>query len=277
MRTIESLEEIRQISESLRQGLKTIALVPTMGYLHDGHLALVEKARSRADVVITSIFVNPTQFAEGEDLAVYPRDPAGDARKLESAGCDLLFTPSVAEIYPPNFNTYVSVEGITGLFEGSFRPTHFRGVTTVVAKLFNITRPHIALFGQKDAQQVAVIRKMITDLNFDVRLVVVETMREADGLAMSSRNVYLSQEDRVHAVTISRALRAAREALLAGSGLEDARFRMREEISPAIAIDYAEIIDGDLFEPATDASKHLVGIFAGRVGRTRLIDNMTIR
>jgi pantoate--beta-alanine ligase len=277
MRTIESLEEIRQISESLRQGLKTIALVPTMGYLHDGHLALLEKARSRADVVVASIFVNPTQFAEGEDLAVYPRDPEGDARKLESAGCDLLFTPSVSEIYPPTFGTYVSVEGITSLFEGSFRPTHFRGVTTIVAKLFNIIRPHLAVFGQKDAQQVAVIRKMIADLDYDIRLVVVETMREADGLAMSSRNVYLTEEDRAHALTISRALRAAREALAAGAGVEDARFRMREELSPAIELDYAEIIDGDLFEPATDHSQRLVGIFAGRIGRTRLIDNMALK
>src|SRR5688572_4647623 len=161
MRTIDAIDDLRQLSESMRQGLRTIALVPTMGYLHDGHLALVEKARSRADVVVTSIFVNPTQFAAGEDLSVYPRDPEGDTRKLEEAGCDILFTPSASAMYPDGFDTYVQVDGITSLFEGSFRPTHFRGVTTVVAKLFNIVRPHFAIFGQKDAQQVAVIRKMI--------------------------------------------------------------------------------------------------------------------
>jgi pantoate--beta-alanine ligase len=276
MRTIESVEEIRYICESFRQGLKTIALVPTMGYLHDGHLALVEKGRSRADVVVASIFVNPTQFAPTEDLSTYPRDPDGDARKLEQAGCDILFAPPVEQIYPDGFSSSVQVDGITSTFEGAFRPTHFRGVTTVVAKLFNIVRPHVAVFGQKDAQQVAVIRKMIVDLDYDIRLVVVETLREPDGLAMSSRNVYLTPEDRRHALSISRALRAAREAIAAGAGLEDARFRLREELSPAITLDYAEIIDGDRFEPATDSSKRLVGIFAGRVGKTRLIDNMEL-
>ena len=276
MRTIDAIDDLRQLSESMRQGLRTIALVPTMGYLHDGHLALVEKARSRADVVVTSIFVNPTQFAQGEDLSVYPRDPDGDARKLEAAGCDILFTPAPAAMYPPGFDSFVQVDGVTSLFEGAFRPTHFRGVTTVVAKLFNIVRPRYAYFGQKDAQQVAVIRKMIVDLDFDIRMIVVETLREADGLAMSSRNVYLSEDDRRHALTISRALRAAREAISGGASLDDARQRMLKELSPAIQVDYAEIIDGDRFEPATDLSGRLVGIFAGRVGRTRLIDNMEL-
>lgn len=276
MRTIEGIDDLRELSESMRQGLRTIALVPTMGYLHDGHLALVEKARTRADVVVASIFVNPTQFAAGEDLSVYPRDPDGDARKLEEAGCDILFTPSASEMYPDGFDSFVQVDGITASFEGAFRPTHFRGVTTVVAKLFNIVRPHFAIFGQKDAQQVAVVRKMIADLDFGIRLVVVETLREPDGLAMSSRNVYLSEDDRRHAVSISRALRAAREAIAGGASLERARQKMKAEISPAIEIDYAEIIDGDRFQPATELSGRLVGIFAGRVGRTRLIDNMEL-
>jgi pantoate--beta-alanine ligase len=276
MKIIDSIVEMQALAQSLRVSWKTIGFVPTMGYLHDGHLALVEKARAKADVVTASIYVNPTQFAPGEDLDRYPRDPEGDQRKLESAGCDVLFMPRSEEIYPSGFGTYVTVGGLSERFEGAFRPEHFRGVATVVAKLFNIVQPQVAVFGQKDAQQVAVIRRMIADLNFDVRLVVGETVREASGLAMSSRNVYLSDADRAEAVTISRALFAARDAVSGGGSLEEARHAMRRELSPAIALDYAEIVDADTFDAAGEDARAPLAIVAGRVGRTRLIDNLPL-
>jgi pantoate--beta-alanine ligase len=247
-----------------------------MGYLHQGHIALVERGRREADAVVASIFVNPTQFAPNEDFAAYPRDLEGDSRKLEAAGCDLLYLPRQEEIYPAGFSTYISVEGITGRYEGEFRPTHFRGVTTVVAKFFNIIAPDVALFGQKDAQQVAVIRQMIRDLNFDIRLVVVDTIREPDGLAMSSRNVYLSPKDRQQALTISRALLAAYDAISRGATLAEATALMRSSLSPEIKVEYADIINDETFQPATNGDSSLRGIVAGRVGRTRLIDNMKL-
>jgi pantoate--beta-alanine ligase len=274
MRIINDISECQASSRLLWREGKRIGLVPTMGYLHDGHLALVERARAESDVVVTSIFVNPTQFAANEDLTTYPRDEEGDRKKLESAGCDILFMPGAAEMYPKDFSTYVTVEGITSRYEGAFRPTHFRGVSTIVAKLFNIIMPHVAVFGQKDAQQVAVIRRMIRDLNFDIRLVVIETIRESDGLAMSSRNVYLSDSDRRHALSISRALMAAREAMAQGATPDEAGDALRRTLSPDIQLDYADIINAETFEPATDADGELLGVIAGRIGRTRLIDNM---
>jgi pantoate--beta-alanine ligase len=274
MRIISDISECQASSRSLWREGKRIGFVPTMGYLHDGHLALVERARAESDVVVTSIFVNPTQFAANEDLTTYPRDEEGDRRKLESAGCDFLFMPSAAEIYPNDFSTYVTIEGITSRYEGAFRPTHFRGVSTIVAKLFNIVMPHVAVFGQKDAQQVAVIRRMIRDLNFDIRLVVIDTIRESDGLAMSSRNVYLSDTDRSHALSISRALIAAREAMASGATPDEAGDALRRTLSPVIQLDYADIINAETFELATDTDEELLGVIAGRIGRTRLIDNM---
>lgn len=276
MKIIDSIVEMQALAQSLRVSWKTIGFVPTMGYLHDGHLALVEKARAKADVVAASIYVNPTQFAPGEDLDRYPRDPEGDQRKLESAGCDILFMPRNEDIYPAGFSTYVTVGGLSERFEGAFRPEHFRGVATVVAKLFNIVQPQVAVFGQKDAQQVAVIRRMIADLNFDVRLAVGETVREKSGLAMSSRNVYLSDADRTEAVSISRALFAACDAVSGGGSLEEARHVMRRELSPAIVLDYAEIVEADTFEAAGEDACSPLAIVAGRVGRTRLIDNLPL-
>jgi len=276
MITIESVEELRSLVRRARVEGKRIGFVPTMGYLHAGHIALVERVKSAADLVVASIFVNPTQFAPSEDLATYPRDIDGDRSKLEAAGCDIVFIPGVEAMYPEGFSTYVLVDGITARYEGALRPTHFRGVATVVAKLFNLVCPDVAAFGQKDAQQVAVIRRMIRDLNFGVELLVVETVREQDGLAMSSRNVYLTDDDREHAVTISRALFAARDAVVAGAAPRDAEKAMRRTLSPNISLDYADIVDADTFEPTTDPDAPLLAIVAGRVGRTRLIDNLPL-
>ncbi len=275
MRIIESLNQMRDASLEARGNGRSVGFVPTMGYLHAGHLALVERARREADIVAASIYVNPTQFAPGEDLSRYPRDPEGDAAKLQAAGCDLLYLPRQEEIYPEGFGTYVAAEGITSRYEGASRPTHFRGVTTIVAKLFNIVLPDVAVFGQKDAQQVAVIAKMIRDLSYGVRLVVVETMREPDGLAMSSRNVYLSADERREALSISAALRAAREAVRGGETLHGAIEHMRRTLSPAFAPDYVDVVDPGTFEPATGGGAGLA-IIAGRIGRTRLIDNMLL-
>ncbi|MEO5928376.1 MAG: pantoate--beta-alanine ligase [Candidatus Kapaibacterium sp.] len=275
MKLIESLAEIRLMCEALRREGKRIGLVPTMGYLHDGHLALIKRARRDADVVIATIFVNPTQFAAGEDLSTYPRDPDGDRRKLEDAGCDILYLPRHDEIYPDGFASYVTVDGLALKYEGAFRPTHFRGVATIVAKFFNIINPDVAVFGRKDAQQAAVIRQMIRDLSYGVRLIVEDTVREADGLAMSSRNVYLSPEEREESLSISRALGVARDAIAGGATVDEAERLMRAALSPVIVLDYADIIDPRTFEHGVEGGE-LLGIFAGRVGRTRLIDTMVM-
>lgn len=270
------IDNIVDLRAALGKQAGRVGFVPTMGYLHAGHVALVKHARAAADLVVASIYVNPTQFAPTEDLATYPRDLDGDARKLEEAGCDLLFTPKNGEIYPEGYATYITVGDVTDRYEGAFRPDHFRGVATVVAKLFNIVSPDIAVFGQKDAQQVAVIRKMIRDLNYGIELVVVDTVREPDGLAMSSRNVYLSEEDRREAISISQALLAARETLAGGGTVGEATERMRGTLSKAIELDYADIIDPETFREARDGDSPLLGIIAGRIGRTRLIDNMRL-
>jgi len=277
MTLIETVDDARAYCRAERLRSRRIAIVPTMGYLHAGHLALVDRARAVADVVVTTLFVNPTQFAAGEDLSTYPRDVEGDRRKLQEAGCDMLFVPRAGDIYPDAFSTYLAVEGITSRYEGAYRPTHFRGVTTIVAKFFNILAPDVAVFGQKDAQQVAVVRKMIRDMSYGVELEVVETMREPEGLAMSSRNVYLTAEDRREALSISRALRAARDAYAAGASVASATELMRSALSPAIVPDYADIIDPETFlQAGEDAAGDLLAIFAGRVGRTRLIDNLPL-
>lgn len=276
MKEIMGMDQMRAACAEVRRSGRTLGFVPTMGYLHDGHLALVERARDEADVVAASIYVNPTQFAPGEDLATYPRDPEGDRAKLESAGCDILFLPQSGEIYSDDFGTYVVMEDISSRYEGAFRPTHFRGVATIVAKLFNIVGPDVAIFGQKDAQQVAVIGRMIRDLSYGIRLVVVDTVRDPDGLAMSSRNVYLSAEERREALSISAALRAGRESIAGGAGAPEALELMRATLSPSITPDYIDIIDPETFDHPANGSGPLLGIFAGRVGRTRLIDNMRL-
>ena len=239
MQIVRNSEELTRATAQLRRAGK-LALVPTMGALHAGHMALVEEAQRRVERIAASIFVNPMQFAEGEDLDRYPRQEAEDAEALDKAGCDLLWLPSVADIYPQGFATRVSVSGVSDRWEGEARPGHFDGVATVVAKLLLSVRPDIALFGEKDFQQLVVIRRMATDLNIPVEIVGVPTVREADGLALSSRNAYLSEEERRQAVALPRALEAARAAILSGSGiaevLEEAKNRSATEDSPELII-----------------------------------------
>lgn len=213
---ITGISDMQRTSEQLRLQGKRIAVVPTMGYLHEGHLSLIRIARGHSDVVITTIFVNPTQFAPSEDFEKYPRDLEQDRRLAASAGCDIVFHPDAKEMYPQDYLTYVEVEKLTGVLEGAFRPTHFRGVSTVVAKLFSITKPHVAVFGQKDAQQALVIRQMTRDLDFDVQIIVAPIVREADGLAMSSRNVFLAENERRDAVALNESLRLAEKMIQSG-------------------------------------------------------------
>lgn len=252
-----------------------IGLVPTMGALHEGHLSLVELARAREDVVVMSIFVNPTQFGPNEDLASYPRDEARDLALAEAAGVDVVFLPAVDDMYPPGDDTRISVGSLATILEGEDRSGHFDGVCTVVAKLFNIVYPHRAYFGQKDAQQVAVVKKMVADLAFPIEIVVGPTLREPDGLALSSRNAYLSSEERARANVIHTALQRGREVLRA-EGPDAAEKAMWELlVASDLQPSYARAVDPDTFAPPTDGGPALLAI-AARLGRTRLIDNLLI-
>ena len=251
MRTLRSISEARQALQAFRRG--RIALVPTMGALHAGHEALIAAARAECDTVVVSLFVNTAQFDDDADLVAYPRDEARDAEIAAAAGADVLFAPSAAEIYPPGYQTWVDVEELSRGLEGEHRPGHFRGVATVCLKLFNIVEPHFAYFGQKDAQQVAVVRRMVADLNLDVVVRAIETVRDPDGLALSSRNSRLSVDERARAVALPRAL-ATRDPDLA------------RELLAGLDIDYVEVAD---FDPPVLAA-------AVRVGSTRLIDNVVL-
>ncbi|MEM7330522.1 MAG: pantoate--beta-alanine ligase [Chloroflexota bacterium] len=255
-------------------------LVPTMGYLHQGHLSLVEKASLDNERVIATIFVNPTQFAEGEDLSSYPRNLERDLSLLEKAGCDFVFVPQDREMYPAGFQTAVSVNVITKNLEGASRPTHFGGVATVVSKLFNITQPTRAYFGQKDAQQTIVLKQLVQDLNFNLELIVCPTVREADGLAMSSRNAYLSEAERTQAPILNQALNAAKSKILAGeSDAEQIRQLIKQtiETQPLAKIDYVSVANGHSLEELTQIEKgDLLLSTAVFFGKTRLIDNLPI-
>jgi pantoate--beta-alanine ligase len=247
-----------------------------MGALHAGHLSLVRIAREHADRVVASVFVNPAQFGPGEDFNSYPRQPEKDAAMLEEAGCDLLFLPGVETIYPPGNATFVEPAGAAEGLEGAFRPGHFRGVATVVCALFNLVRADVAVFGEKDAQQLAVVRQMVRDLHLPVEIVPGPTIREADGLAMSSRNAYLSAEERQAATVLHRSLRAAEELIGAGERRADAvRERMREVLNtePLARVEYAEVVDADSFRPVEVLKGRLVLPLTVRIGGTRLIDN----
>jgi pantoate--beta-alanine ligase len=279
MKTITTISEMRSLADSLRRQGKTIGFVPTMGFLHEGHLSLMKKAREENDVVVTSIFVNPTQFGPQEDLDRYPRDAEGDARKCGSVGVDHLFLPTSTEMYPAQPSVYVTVEDLSGVLEGAVRPGHFRGVATVVAKLFHIVRPHRAYFGQKDYQQCAVIRRMVQGLDLDVEVIVLRTVRELDGLAMSSRNVYLDGEQRRKAACLYRALRAGEELVRAGTREpEKVRQKMRAVMlaETGVAVDYAEVADPDTLQPLETIADDMVLLVAARIGTTRLIDNMLV-
>jgi len=257
----------------------SVGLVPTMGYLHEGHLSLVRGARANDDVVVVSIFVNPTQFGPQEDYKRYPRDLDRDLALLREERADVVFMPPVEEMYPEGFSTYVEVSGVTEVLEGAHRPGHLRGVTTVVAKLFVIVQPHRAYFGRKDAQQLLVIRKMVRDLNMDVAVVGLPTVREPDGLAMSSRNAYLSPGEREAAPVLSRSLRLAEE--LWGQGERDAtviRQRMNDLIAaePLARVDYVSVADAESLRELDRIEGPALVSLAVRIGRTRLIDNVTL-
>jgi len=263
-------------ADTVRAEGGTISLVPTMGFFHDGHLALMRKACDIADQVVVSLFVNPIQFGPNEDLARYPRAFERDAELAAATGVAVLFAPTAEEVYPAGFRTKVSVSGLTETLCGVSRPGHFDGVTTVVAKLFHMVKPHLAVFGAKDFQQLAVIRKMVADLNWDVNIIAHPIVREKDGLAMSSRNTYLSGEERTKALCLSRALQLARERVAAGE--RDAA-RLREEILQYIiaygdvTIDYVAIVDAETLVSCDTITAGSLLALAVRIGRTRLIDN----
>lgn len=279
MRLAKRIAEVRAATQRTRRQGRKIALVPTMGAIHEGHLSLVRRARELSDFVAASIFVNPLQFGPHEDFERYPRDLARDCQLLEREGVELLFAPSVEELYPRGFSTYVEVKGLSDKLEGRSRPGHFRGVTTVVLKLFNIFSPDLALFGQKDAQQAIIIKRMARDLDLPVEIVVCPTVREADGLACSSRNLYLSAEERRAATVLHRALRQAEKIIASG---EQSSAKIIEgmrgiiEAEPLARIDYIAVTDLDRLEPCEVVSGGALISLAVFIGNTRLIDNAVV-
>ncbi len=276
MKIVEKINDMRQLRQHITE---PVGFVPTMGYLHEGHLALVRQAKTENSSVVVSIFVNPTQFGPQEDFEKYPRDHELDLAILEKEKTDIVFMPSVAEIYPPQFNSWVDVGKVTERLEGATRPTHFRGVTIVVAKLFNIVQPTRAYFGQKDAQQLIVIKKMAADLNMNLEIVSVPTVREPDGLAMSSRNIYLNSEQRQAAVVIYQALSRTQE--LYSQGEKDAE-RIRQEMialikkQPLVDIDYVSIADNETLDELDTVKLPALVSLAVKIGKTRLIDNIVL-
>jgi pantoate--beta-alanine ligase len=272
-------DAVRQQVAAWRQEGDTIGFVPTMGALHEGHLSLLRLARGVARRVVVSVFVNPTQFGPGEDFNLYPRQLGTDSAMLEAAGCDLLFAPDVETLYPPGHSTFVEPGGPALGLEGERRQGHFRGVATVVSTLFLLVRPDAAVFGEKDAQQLAVIRRMTRDLHFGIQIVAAPTVREADGLAMSSRNVLLSAEERRAAPVLHRALQAAGATVTGGerraAEVRDAMHRV-VAAEPLAHLDYAEVVDADTFQPVAALAGRIVLPIAARVGRTRLIDNFQL-
>lgn len=255
---------------------RPIGFVPTMGALHAGHLALAQRAREESTTVAASIFLNPLQFGANEDLDRYPRDLESDRAKFSAAGVDVLFLPTQAVMYPPDFSTSVDVGDMGTRYEGASRPTHFRGVTTVVSKLINIVRPDTVYLGQKDAQQTAVLRRMIRDLDVPASIVIVPTEREPDGLAMSSRNVYLTAQEREAAPTLHHALQALRMAMQMGKSKADAVAAARTRLDPNAELDYLDVVDANTFLPIDVLSAPAFVIGAARFGKTRLIDNLWI-
>ena len=272
----------RNVAEmrAARKALKgPVGLVPTMGYLHEGHLTLVRHSKAENTSTVVSIFVNPTQFGQNEDFGKYPRAPEIDLTMLEKLATDVVFMPTPEVIYPPRFNTWVTVEKVTERLEGAVRPGHFRGVATVVNKLFNIVQPDKAYFGQKDAQQCVVVKKMASDLNMPLEIVIVPTVREPDGLAMSSRNVYLSTEERRSAIVLSQSLKLAEDMIAKGEkNAERIRGEMRAiiEREPKAVIDYVSIADGNTLDELNEIKPGAVISLAVRFGRTRLLDNMVV-
>jgi pantoate--beta-alanine ligase len=275
-----SIDEMRSASRAARQAGRRLGLVPTMGALHEGHLSLVRAARSSADIVAASIFVNPTQFGPNEDLAKYPRSFERDRDLLQSEGVELLFAPSVEEMYSAGAVTWVTVEELSNKLDGRSRPRHFRGVTTVVSKLFHIVEPDVAFFGQKDAAQVAIIRRMVRDLNLPVHITVCPIVREPDGLAMSSRNAYLDPEQRKEALVLQRSLLVVQQLIEQGeNSAGNLIVAGRQEFAdkPSVRLDYFEIVNPDTLDPIQAIEDHALIAVAAYVGGTRLIDNLLIR
>jgi pantoate--beta-alanine ligase len=276
MRIVATIAEFSKLRSKLAG---PVGFVPTMGYLHEGHLSLVRQAKTENPSVVASIFVNPTQFGPKEDFARYPRDPERDLAMLEKEGTDIVFMPAAEEMYPPGFNSWVEVGGLTGKLEGAARPGHFRGVATVVAKLFNIVRPDRAYFGQKDAQQLLVIKKMVKDLDMGIEIIAAPTVREPDGLAMSSRNTYLSAEERKQAAVLYQSLKLA-QRLYAG-GEEDAK-AIKEQMTaligqqPLADIEYISIADSETLDELDEVKPQALVSMAVRFGKTRLIDNVVV-
>jgi pantoate--beta-alanine ligase len=279
MRVIREIADMQAASRSAKTKGLTIALVPTMGALHAGHLSLVRQARTEADTVVVSIFVNPLQFGPSEDFGKYPRTLEADCALLAAEGADIVFAPSTEQMYPPGATTVVFVEGLSERLDGRSRPGHFRGVSTVVSKLFHIVSPDCAIFGQKDAAQVAVLRRMVRDLNMPVSLIVAPIVREADGLAMSSRNAYLSADERRQALVLHRALERVRSLAATGeSSTAKLRQAALDEIAtePAAQLDYCEIVDPDTLEGCEDVKSGALVAVAASFGSTRLIDNLLL-
>lgn len=280
MRIIESITEMQQSANTWNQSGKRIALVPTMGYLHEGHVALMRAVRKRADVVVTSIFVNPTQFGPGEDYERYPRDLDRDTNLAAGAGVDFIFAPPAAEMYPEDYQTFVDVTKVTLPLCGKSRPIHFRGVTTVVSKLFNIVKPHMAIFGQKDFQQLVTIRRMVQDLNLDVEIIAHSTVREEDGLAMSSRNAYLTSEQRLKAVRLSQSLQAAQELVESGERSGEAILKKVNEVlgdEADMRADYIQLRHPQTLEEVVQVNGPTLLALAIYVGVARLIDNRVLQ
>ena len=275
MKTIRTTAEVRAAVRAARERGASIGLVPTMGAFHDGHLSLMRAARAAHDLVVVSLFVNPTQFGPGEDLAAYPRDEQRDAALAESVGVDILFAPTVDQMYPDGFATSIHVGGVADVLDGAARPGHFDGVATVVTKLFGIVRPDAAYFGQKDAQQVLVVRRLVRDLDLDVQVIACPIVREADGLAMSSRNAYLDAASRVQAAGISRALDAAEAAVASGrTGVHDVQAAARAELAASrIEPEYVQLRSPDDLTEVDAVAPAALLLVAARVGPARLIDN----
>ena len=279
METIHTIDWMKQVTRAARGEGRVIGLAPTMGALHEGHLSLVRAAKQPCSPVIVSIFVNPAQFSPNEDLAKYPRPMERDRAMLEELGVDYLFAPSAEEIYPDGFRTYIEVQGLSGRYEGKMRPGHFRGVTTVVLKLFEIVQPHYAYFGRKDAQQARVIRQMARDLNLDTEVVICPIVREPDGLAMSSRNAYLQEGERRAATVLYRALGVARNEILGGRRDAVSLARTIRDVlarEPLARPDYVEIVDAETLEPVVLLRGNCLVLLAVRVGATRLLDNLLV-
>ncbi len=278
---IRSIKSQQKLSRQIIASGKTIAIVPTMGFLHDGHLSLIKKAKVKADLVVTTIFVNPTQFAPHEDFDRYPRDTKNDIRKIGSVGGQIVFMPRADEIYPDNFQSWVVVDKLTGLLEGASRPNHFRGVTTIVSKLYNIVRPDYAIFGMKDYQQAMVLKRMTSDLNWPIKFIIAPTVREPDGLAMSSRNKYLSGAHRSEATALIKALRFGRKMVRAGEmSASEIKREMKKIITksaPSGLIDYITLTDMDSLETVRNIRGKTVASLAVKFGKVRLIDNILLK